>query len=121
MLPARQLADKSMIDHVIIGLTTCPDETTARQIAEALIKEGLATCINRIAGVQSSYVWDGQLQDGTETLLLIKTTAARAAELEARLKALHPYELPEWLVLPVASGNEAYLAWVRQGVASKEK
>lgn len=121
MLPARQLADKSMIDQVIIGLTTCPDETTARQIAEALIEEGLATCINRIAGVQSSYVWDGQLQDGTETLLLIKTTAPRAAELEARLKALHPYELPEWLVLPVASGNEAYLAWVRQGVASKEK
>ncbi len=121
MLPARPPADKPMTDQVIVGLTICPDETTARQIAEILVKERLATCINRIAGVQSSYVWDGQLQNGTETLLVIKTTAGRAFELEARLKALHPYELPEWLVMPVASGNEAYLTWVRQGVARKEE
>jgi periplasmic divalent cation tolerance protein len=109
-----------MTDQVIIGLTTCPDEPSARQIAEILLEERLATCVNRIPAVQSSYVWDGHLQHGTETLLLIKTTAARAIELEARLKALHPYELPEWLVLSVAGGNEAYLAWVRQGVARKE-
>jgi periplasmic divalent cation tolerance protein len=110
-----------MTDQVILALSTCPDDVAARQIAEALVTEGLATCVNRVAGVQSNYVWNGQLQNDSETLLMIKTTTVRIAELEARLKALHPYELPELLVLPVAGGNEPYLDWVRQGVASKDK
>ena len=83
--------------------------------------EGLATCVNRVAGVRSTYVWKGELQDDAEVLLITKTTAARVPELEARLKALHPYELPEWVVLPVSGGNEAYLQWVRQGVATKDE
>jgi periplasmic divalent cation tolerance protein len=110
-----------MTHQVILALSTCPDDVAARQIAEALVTEGLATCVNRVAGVQSNYVWNGQLQNDSETLLMIKTTTVRIAELEARLKALHPYELPELLVLPVAGGNEPYLDWVRQGVASKDK
>jgi len=110
-----------MTDQVILALSTCPDDVAARQIAEALVTEGLATCVNRVAGVQSNYVWNGQLQNDSETLLMIKTTTVRIAELEARLKALHPYELPELLVLPIAGGNERYLDWVRQGVASKDK
>lgn len=109
-----------MTNQVILALSTCPDEATARRIAESLVAEGLATCINRLAGVQSSYVWNGQLQNDSEILLMIKTTATRITELEVRLKALHPYELPELVVLPVTGGNEAYLDWVRQGVAVKE-
>lgn len=109
-----------MTEQVIIALSTCPDEATAKQIAEALVTGGLATCINRIPGIRSSYVWKGSLQDDAEVLLLIKTTAARLRELEARLTALHPYELPEFVVLPVEGGNERYLEWVRLGVAVKD-
>jgi periplasmic divalent cation tolerance protein len=114
----RSAADEanSMTDHVIVAFSTCPDEATARAIAQTLVSERLATCVNRIAGLTSTYFWDGRLQDEAEILLIIKTTAARQAELAARLKALHPYELPELVVLPVTGGNEPYLQWVRSGV-----
>lgn len=103
-------------DQAMVVLNTCPDETTAARIARALVEERLATCVNSIAGVRSVYFWDGRLQDDAEVLLIMKTTAGRLAELEARVKALHPYELPEILALPVAGGNERYLEWVREGV-----
>jgi periplasmic divalent cation tolerance protein len=109
-----------MTEQVILALSTCPDDQTAHQMARALVTEGLATCVNRVPGVQSTYVWKGHLQDDPEVLLIIKTTANRVPELEARLKALHPYELPELIVLPVGGGNERYLEWVRLGVATKE-
>ena len=106
-----------MTEQVIVAFSTCPDEATARRIAEALVSERLATCVNRVTGMTSTYFWDGRLQDDAEILLIMKTTAARLAELEARLKVLHPYELPELVALPVAGGNEPYLQWVRTGVA----
>src|SRR5687768_8454038 len=105
-----------MTDQVIVALSTCPDEATARSLAQTLVTERLATCVNRLPGVTSTYFWDGRLQEDAEILLIIKTTAARQAELEARLKALHPYDLPELVVLPVTGGNEPYLQWVRSGV-----
>jgi periplasmic divalent cation tolerance protein len=105
-----------MTDQVIVAFSTCPDEATAQRLAQALVSERLATCVNRLTGVTSTYFWDGRLQEDAEILLIIKTTAARQAELAARLKALHPYELPEMVVLPVVGGNEPYLQWVRSGV-----
>ena len=108
-----------MTDQVIVALSTCPDEATARQLAQTLVNERLATCVNRVAGLTSTYFWDGRLQEDAEILLIIKTTAARQAELAARLKDLHPYELPELVVLPVSGGNEPYLQWVRSGVGKK--
>jgi periplasmic divalent cation tolerance protein len=107
---------KFMTDQVIVALSTCPDEATAKSIAQALVSERLATCVNRLAGATSTYFWDGRLQEAAEILLIIKTTAARQAELASRLKALHPYELPELVILPVTGGNEPYLQWVRSGV-----
>lgn len=107
-----------MTDKVIVALSACPDEASAQRIAAALVSERLATCVNRVTGMTSTYFWDGRLQDGPEILLIIKTTAARLAELTARLKVLHPYELPELVALEVAGGNEQYLQWVRTGVAS---
>src|SRR5262245_5750134 len=109
-----------MTDQVILALSTCP-EHAAQALAQALVSERLATCINRLSGLKSTYFWEGRLQDDAETLLIIKTTRGRIVELEARLKALHPYELPELLVVPVTDGNERYLDWVRQGVAVKEE
>jgi periplasmic divalent cation tolerance protein len=109
----------AMTDQVIVALSTCPDEATARRLAQTLVSERLATCVNRLPGVISTYFWDGRLQDDAEILLIIKSTAARQAELVARLQALHPYELPELVVLPVTGGNERYLQWVRSGVGEK--
>ncbi len=104
-------------DAVCLALATCPDQDTAARIAEALVTERLATCVNQIQDVRSTYFWDGRLQNDGEILLMIKTTHSRLDALQARLKAIHPYELPELLVLPIIGGNEAYLRWVREGVA----
>jgi periplasmic divalent cation tolerance protein len=108
-----------MSAQVILALSTCPDEGTAQRISEALVGERLATCVNRLPGVQSCYFWEGRLRDDAEILLIIKTTVGRLPALEARLKALHPYELPELVAIPVAGGNEHYLDWVRSGVETQ--
>ena len=108
-----------MSDQVILALTTCPDEASAHAIATALVQERLATCVNRVGGLRSTYIWDGRLQDEAEILLIMKTTAARLDQLQARLKSLHPYQLPELLAITVAGGNERYLDWVRMGVRNK--
>jgi periplasmic divalent cation tolerance protein len=108
-----------MSDQVILALTTCPDEASAQEIAAALVQERLATCVNRVGGLRSTYIWDARLQDEAEILLIIKTTAARLGEIQERLKTLHPYELPELVGVAVAGGNERYLDWVRMGVAGK--
>jgi periplasmic divalent cation tolerance protein len=110
-----------MSDQVILALTTCPDEASAQAVAAALVQERLATCVNRISGLRSTYFWDARLQDEAEILLIIKTTAGRLDELRARLGALHPYELPELLAIEVAGGNERYLEWVRMGVRRKDQ
>jgi periplasmic divalent cation tolerance protein len=119
MLPAAASEGNPMTEQVIVALSSCPDEAAARRISAALVGERLATCVNRVTGMASTYFWDGRLQDEAEILLIIKTTAARLAELEARLTVLHPYELPELIVLPVAGGNERYLQWVRDGVGEQ--
>jgi periplasmic divalent cation tolerance protein len=84
----------------------------ALDIARVVVTEGLAACVNRVAAVQSIYVWDGQLCEGFEQLLLIKTTPERYDALEMRLKALHPYEIPEIIAIPVVAGSDPYLTWL---------
>lgn len=106
-------------DSPLIALSTCPDETTAAEIARVLVSEGLAACVNRVPGVRSTYFWDGRLQDDAEVLLIVKTTAERLSELTARLTALHPYEVPELVAMAVQAGNERYLDWVRMSVQGK--
>lgn len=110
-----------MSDQVILALTTCPDEASAEAIAAALVQERLAACVNRVSGLRSTYFWDARLQDEGEILLIMKTTAGRLGDLQARLAALHPYELPELLAIAVAGGNERYLDWVRMGVTKQDE
>jgi len=95
---------------------TPPDH--ADRIAEALVREGLAACVNVIAGVKSFYVWNGELQRDEESTLLVKTTAARMKALTERVLALHPYDLPEVIAVPLElhEGNPAYLRWVTERV-----
>ncbi|OHC38486.1 divalent-cation tolerance protein CutA [Rhodanobacter soli] len=101
---------------VLLCYCSCPDAASAQAIAEALVGERLAACVNRLPAVHSTYRWQGAVTRDSEELLLIKTTAARFDALKARLLELHPYELPELIAVPVQHGHEAYLDWVRAGV-----
>ena len=100
----------------VIVLTTMPPGPEALGLARTLVDERLAACVNVLPEMQSIYRWaDGIQQDG-EQQLLIKTAAARVARLQARLAELHPYDLPECVVVPVVAGSEAYLDWVGASV-----
>jgi len=101
------------VPAILLCLCTCPDAESATKLAEALVDERLAACVNRLPGVLSTYRWQGKVHVEGEELLLIKTTAARFEALKARLLELHPYELPELIALPIEQGHAAYLDWVR--------
>lgn len=105
----------SVSDPVLLCYCTCPDAVSAQHLADALVGESLAACVNRIPGIHSTYRWKGEVITDTEELLLIKTTAARFEALKERVLALHPYELPELIAVPVEHGHAAYLDWVRSG------
>jgi periplasmic divalent cation tolerance protein len=93
-------------------LTTAPDAEVGAALARALVDERLAACVNVVPGVRSFYRWEGAIQDDAEVLLIIKTCADRCEALAARIDDLHPYDLPEVLVLSAAGGSVPYLAWV---------
>jgi periplasmic divalent cation tolerance protein len=97
---------------VLVILCTCPDAAAAGAIAETLVREGLAACVNTVPGIASVYLWQGQIQRDAEVLLLIKSTQGRLAQLTERLREIHPYELPEIVALPVGGGLPDYLQWV---------
>lgn len=96
----------------LLAISTCPDSATAANIAQALVEERLAACVNRLPGITSTYRWQGRVHDDAEILLLIKTTTARFDALRTRLVELHPYEVPELLALDVRDGLPAYLDWL---------
>lgn len=102
-------------EHRVV-LTTFGGRDQAVQVARALVEEKLAACVNVLDGVRSIYRWQGAVQDDAEVLCVIKTTADRYAALEARLLALHPYEVPEVIALPIAGGSPAYLRWLTDSV-----
>lgn len=99
--------------EVRVALATAPDLETAARIARALVEERLAACANVIPGVRSIYRWQGRVEDEAEVLLVLKTCADRVDALGARLRALHPYTLPELVALPAVGGLVSYLDWVR--------
>jgi len=102
----------------LVVLCACPDESVADRIARALVGARLAACVNRLPGMRSVFRWKGALQDEPEVLLAIKTVRSRYEELEMRLKALHPYEVPEIIALPVLAGAAPYLAWLAEETRS---
>lgn len=97
---------------VIVVFSTFPTEDKAAEIARTLVSEGLVACANLVPPVRSIYRWQGELCDERETLAVMKTTRERFDALRARLVALHPYELPEVIALPVEAGHPPYLDWV---------
>lgn len=107
----------SCTDVARILLTTAPPDV-AQTIARTLVDERLAACVNLVAGVRSVYRWEGAVQDDPETLLVIKTTQAALPRLEPRLATLHPYEVPEHVVLEPTEVAAPYLAWLVGAVGS---
>ena len=95
-----------------IGLCTVPNQETAASIAEALVIEQLAACVNILPAVQSVYRWEDVVESEEELLLLIKTNSAVWPLLEKRILSLHPYELPEIISVRVQEGNNNYLNWL---------
>ena len=106
-----------MTDTLIV-LTNLPDRERAGTLARALTDARLAACINILAPCTSVYRWQGAVETTTEVPLLIKTTAARYPALEAAIRSLHPYELPEIVAVPVVQGLPGYLDWVGHEVAT---
>lgn len=99
--------------EILLAITTFPERQTAERIAKTLLSEGLAACVN-ITETDSHYHWEGKLEQSREAMALLKTTAHAWPRLQERLLALHPYELPELIAMPVEHGSPAYLSWVAQ-------
>lgn len=98
-------------------LTTLGADADAAAFARTLVAERLAACVNILPPMTSVYRWQGGLEEEREQQLVIKTGADRVAALATRFEALHPYEVPEFLVLPVSEGSAAYLRWIQDSVA----
>jgi periplasmic divalent cation tolerance protein len=102
------------MEQSILVMTNVPDASVALALGRHLVEQKLAACVNRLSGVRSVYRWQGAVEEADEVTLLIKTTQARYVELEAAIKTLHPYQVPEIIVLPIVGGLPSYLDWIGQ-------
>ena len=112
---SKKRPSQSMTDAVLI-LTTVPGDDRAEVLARTLVEERLAACVNLSGPMVSIYQWKGTVQRDVERQMVIKTMRWRLHAVEARLRELHTYELPEFIVLPIESGSEAYLRWIKDTV-----
>jgi periplasmic divalent cation tolerance protein len=111
------------VTDVRVVLCTAPaagngDRQGADDLAAQLVRERLCACVNVVPGVRSFFWWEGRVDQADERLLVIKTTVAALPALRARVQALHPYQVPEFLELPVTGGLPDYLAWLQASVAA---
>ena len=97
-----------------IVLVTAPDLKTARALVKAALSARLIACANLIPKIESHYWWQGKIESGAEVLLVLKTQKSKLAALEKLILARHPYDTPEFLVLPLSAGNKKYLDWLAQ-------
>ncbi len=102
----------------LLVLTNLPDRAAAERLADALLEQRVAACVNILAPCRSVYRWQGAVQHDEEHPLLIKTSADRYPALEAAIRAGHPYELPEIIAVPIERGLQAYLDWVASETTS---
>ena len=104
-----------MTDKIIV-FVTCESNEQAESIAQAVVTEKLAACVNVLQGIRSCYVWEGALTWSNEILLLIKTTRGRFEQLQDRIKAMHSYSVPEIIGVTIDDAFEKYIAWIDQSV-----
>jgi periplasmic divalent cation tolerance protein len=111
-----------MIDQPILVLITVPSQEVARSISAALLEQKLAACVNVLPGIRSFYTWKGAAQEDEEVLLLVKTRAALFQErLVPAVKAIHLYELPEIIAVPIQMGLPGYLNWINAETQNREE
>ena len=103
---------------LLIALTTCPGSIPAKKIARELVSKKLAACVNIIPDIESYYTWENQVNENKEYLLLIKTTREIYPKLEQHIKAIHPYELPEIIAVPIHTGLDKYCDWIRENTSN---
>ena len=108
------------MDEIIFVLTNLPDRDSAQRMAQALIENRTAACVNILAECSSIYRWQGKVETANEVPLLIKTTRAAYSRLEAAIRRHHPYELPEIVAVPLSIGFPGYLQWVAQETKASE-
>jgi len=106
------------MSDLVLVLTTMPDDSRADELARSLVDEGLAACVNVHGPMVSTYRWQGQVEREPERQMVIKTMRARLPELEVRLRALHPYDVPEFVVIDVES-SAAYGEWAAEVTRSE--
>ena len=106
-----------MNHEYVIVLTTLPADADGAAFAQGIVGERLAACVNVLPPMESIYRWEGVVEHETERQVIIKTSRERVVALWERVRELHPYDVPEFLVLPVVDGNDAYLRWVGESTA----
>ena len=99
------------VEYVVV-MTTLPADADGPAFGRALLNERLAACVNLLAPMESVYRWEGRIEVEPERQIIVKTSRDRLAALWDRVREMHPYEVPEFIVLPIADGNEAYLRWI---------
>jgi periplasmic divalent cation tolerance protein len=102
---------------ILLALSTFPDAETARRISNQLIEERLAACANIFPAIESIYRWKGKIESGQEMIAFFKTSEDRQSAFQDKLRALHPYEIPEIVFIPVVAGLPEYLGWVTESCA----
>ena len=106
-----------MPPSTVLVLTTLPADADAGAFGRVLVEERLAACVSVLGRLHSVYRWNGAIEEACEQQLVIKTDASVVEALKRRIGTLHPYDVPELLVVPVSDGSEAYMSWVRQSIA----
>jgi periplasmic divalent cation tolerance protein len=101
------------VEHLLV-LTTCPGSITAKQIAQDLVANDVAACVNIVPGLTSYFKWSNKVESDEELLLLIKTTSERLPAIKKKIKSLHPYELPEIIAVSIKDGLKEYLRWIEE-------
>jgi periplasmic divalent cation tolerance protein len=106
-----------MAEEVLLAISTFPDPELARTVSRQLVEQKLAACASIGSSVQSIYHWQGNIEEGSETLVFFKTTRDRFGEFSRALQSLHPYEVPEIVAVRIEEGLPAYLEWVENSCA----
>jgi periplasmic divalent cation tolerance protein len=107
-----------MNSDYVIALTTLPADADAAEFARTLVDERLAACVNLLPAMESVYRWEGKIEFEAERQIVIKTSRDRISDLWDRVRELHPFEVPEFVVIPIVDGNEAYLRWIGESTAT---
>ena len=103
-----------MPEKILLALSTFPDTETARRVSNQLVSERFAACANILPSVESIYRWNEKIESGNETFAFFKVSEDRQSAFQEKLRSLHPYDVPEIIFVPVASGLQEYLQWVSE-------